>query len=265
MRRSLAAIPLALSALLLLAASAAAGGWADIRADATTADEPPVAGQPLTIGFTVLQHGVTPVSWVTPIVTARDLVSGATIDVTVAPSGPEGHFAGSFTPTQAGYWTWSVQLQDLLSDPFTVAVAVRGADGTVPTLDAAQLINATQGASQDLRLQLEDRMGSDYAMIEQRFARLATLDDRLDREVRALADQRDALAARVEALEAAAGGGATPAGSPLAIVLLAVLAGATAGFAMSWLAGRPGVRAAAVSDPATPLPAGAAPRGSTPA
>jgi hypothetical protein len=264
MSRRLTAIPMAVLALLLLALPAAAGNWAELRADAATADDPPVAGQPVTIGFTVLQHGETPVSWVTPIVTLRELSSGAISDLRATPNGPEGHFTAAFTPKTAGYWTWSVELQDLETDPLTVAVAVHAPDGSAPSLDAAQLINAAQGASAEMRQRIEAALGAQYAELDARFARQATLTDRLDREVRALGDQRDALLARIDALEAATG--PTPAGSPIGIVLLAVLAGAAAGFVMSWLAGRPGVRPTPVSDaPATPLGPTPAPRGSTPA
>lgn len=62
--------------------------------------------------------------------------------------------------------------------------------------------------------------------------------DRLTAETKDLAAERDALAARVDALE---GVGGLPL---IAVIGLAVLAGAAAGFAMAWLAGRPGRRPA---------------------
>ena len=57
--------------------------------------------------------------------------------------------------------------------------------------------------------------------------------DYLGRELENVSADRDALAARVEALEG--GGGGLPL---LAVISLSVLAGSAAGFAMAWLAGR---------------------------
>jgi hypothetical protein len=58
--------------------------------------------------------------------------------------------------------------------------------------------------------------------------------DRALEQANAITAERDALATRLAAAEGSAG-------LPLlAVVTLAVLSGATAGFAMSWLAGRPG-------------------------
>ena len=57
--------------------------------------------------------------------------------------------------------------------------------------------------------------------------------DGLTEQVAAITGERDALATRLAAAEDAGG---LPI---LAVIMLAVLAGASAGFAMSWLAGRP--------------------------
>ena len=54
-----------LAALLLtvsLAATALAGGWANAMMD-TPPDDPGGPNQPVTVGFTLLQHGETPVDW----------------------------------------------------------------------------------------------------------------------------------------------------------------------------------------------------------
>ena len=62
------ALGLALLLSVIFAIPAFAGGWAVI-----TLDELPtnvVAGEPLTIGFTVLQHGKTPMDGLYPNVTA---------------------------------------------------------------------------------------------------------------------------------------------------------------------------------------------------
>ncbi len=58
--------------------------------------------------------------------------------------------------------------------------------------------------------------------------------DRALEQTNAIVAERDQLATRITAAE---GAGGLPL---LAILLLAILAGAAAGFAMAWLAGRPG-------------------------
>ena len=67
--------------LLLLSAPVLAGGWAEVRPDAAATTQPPREGQPIEIGFTVLQHGETPAGWVTPTVHLMDITSGTTLDV----------------------------------------------------------------------------------------------------------------------------------------------------------------------------------------
>jgi hypothetical protein len=78
--------------------------------------------------------------------------------------------------------------------------------------------------------------------------------DFLGAELKDVTADRDALAARVQALEVSGGG------LPLlAVISLAVLAGAAAGFAMTWLAGRrPNVKDAS-APVLSPAPRGADP------
>ena len=56
-RRLLTALPIATLALTLATATALAGGWAEVRPDASTTTEPG-EGEPIVLGFTVLQHSV---------------------------------------------------------------------------------------------------------------------------------------------------------------------------------------------------------------
>ncbi len=70
--------------------------------------------------------------------------------------------------------------------------------------------------------------------------RIATLESRAS----ALQKERDELQTRLAAVET---GGSLPI---LAVISLAVLSGAAAGFAMAWLAGRPGPRATVALSPA---------------
>lgn len=96
---------LLLAGALFLATPALAGGWAVI-----TLDELPgeiVAGQPLEIGFTVRQHGVTPMGGLTPIVSAR--YAGFTVTEQAEAQGETGHYVATLTFHQEGEWRWSIQ------------------------------------------------------------------------------------------------------------------------------------------------------------
>ena len=81
-------IGLALLLALVFAFPAFGGGWAVI-----TLDELPTnvtAGEPLTIGFTVLQHGKTPMSGLDPTITAN-LEKEQEFVVPAEPEGEPGH------------------------------------------------------------------------------------------------------------------------------------------------------------------------------
>jgi len=100
------AIGLALVLALVFAFPAFAGGWATI-----TLDELPTnisAGSPLTIGFTVLQHGRTPMTDIDPTVTAQ-LSPAEKFVVYAEPEGEPGHYVATLTFPKEGDWEWSIQ------------------------------------------------------------------------------------------------------------------------------------------------------------
>jgi cytochrome c2 len=104
--RSRISIAVALLFALMFAFPVFAGGWAVI-----TLDELPlnvVAGEPLTIGFTVLQHGITPMSGLDPTVTAK-LSSTEKMVVDAEPQGNPGHYVATLTFPKEGNWEWSIQ------------------------------------------------------------------------------------------------------------------------------------------------------------
>ena len=233
MLRRLAAALAALAMVVLLAAPAIAGGWAEIVADAQTA-EPPAAGQPVEIGFRVMQHGETPAGWETPTVHFTNLSTGAIIDVVATNDRADGHFSASAVLPEAGYWSWQVTLQDLIAEHQPIALTVLTATGQMPAYDPS----TTAIALAKLRADLTNEMNTTFLPEIERLdglvaAEQATTSD-LSRQVDAITTERDELATRLAAAE---GGGSQPL---LAVVVIAVLAGATAGFAMTWLAGRPG-------------------------
>jgi hypothetical protein len=137
MIRRLAPALAALALLLTLVAPVFAGGWADIVADAQTTTEPPVEGQPIDIGFLVLQHGVTPAAWETATVHFTNASTGQTMDVLATNDRADGHFIATATLPAAGSWTWRVTLKDLLSEQAPVAMTVVAAPAQgAPAADA---------------------------------------------------------------------------------------------------------------------------------
>lgn len=96
---------LALALALALAIPAFAGGWAVIILDELPSGV--VAGEPFTVGFSVLQHGKTPMTDLDPVIFARS----GNQKVTVFPKeeGEPGHYAASMTLASEGDWEWTIQ------------------------------------------------------------------------------------------------------------------------------------------------------------
>jgi hypothetical protein len=100
------AIGLALLLAFVFTIPVLAGGWAIITLDEMPADV--VAGEPFTIGFTVLQHGQTPVNGLTPTITAN-LYKEQEFTVNAEPDGKSGHYTATLTFPKEGEWRWSIQ------------------------------------------------------------------------------------------------------------------------------------------------------------
>ena len=99
-------IALALLLSVVLAIPVFAGGWAVITLDEIQTGV--VAGEPLTIGFTVLQHGKTPMEGLDPTITATSSNSESFM-VHAKPEGETGHYAATLTFPAEGNWTWSIR------------------------------------------------------------------------------------------------------------------------------------------------------------
>jgi cytochrome c1 len=100
------ALGFALLLALLFTIPVFAGGWAVI-----TLDELPtnvVADEPVTIGFTVLQHGRTPLDGLYPTVTAN-LYKEQEFVVHAEPGDKPGYYTATFTFPKEGEWRWSIQ------------------------------------------------------------------------------------------------------------------------------------------------------------
>lgn len=95
----------ALLVSLIFAIPVFAGGWAVVSLDTLPANV--VAGEPFTVGFTVLQHGKTPLDGLGPIITAT--LSKKEKFVVVAESdGKPGHYTATLTFPYDGSWDWSI-------------------------------------------------------------------------------------------------------------------------------------------------------------
>jgi hypothetical protein len=110
--RFLTATLTALATTLLLAGTALAGGWANAIIDEPPPD-PQNAGEPVTIGFTLLQHNVTPVDFGSPSVTFRNSSTGEEATVVAQQEGAVGHFVATFTFPSDGTWRYQVTHPDL--------------------------------------------------------------------------------------------------------------------------------------------------------
>lgn len=130
----------ALSATLLtliMASSALAGGWANAIMD-TPPDDPVTPGQPITIGFTLLQHGVTPVDWGTAQVVLTNEATGQSVTFVSRPQGAVGHWVADINVPAEGTWTYAVRHDLVIEmtgfDPITVGPAAAPAAGTAGSL-----------------------------------------------------------------------------------------------------------------------------------
>ncbi len=120
MRRRTASLLLPCIALAALigATAVAAGGMAVITVTDVPADPP--AGEETAIGFTVMQHGVTPVSWPRITVVATDAASGAVVRAEASAEGPTGAYVATIVFPTAGDWTLTFDSTDLFMEGSTV-------------------------------------------------------------------------------------------------------------------------------------------------
>jgi hypothetical protein len=130
-----------LVALLLalgLAGGASAGGWSVVVLDSESAligvDRPIDAGAPFTIGFTVLQHGKTPVSGLSPKITLTSAALTESATFFAAAEGGPGHYVATITLPEAGTWTWQIDAFGPVATmaPLTVAAPAPAAPPAEP-------------------------------------------------------------------------------------------------------------------------------------
>ena len=88
---------------------AAAGGWAVSTLDEVPAPEP---GETVTVGFTIRQHGVTPVNIDDPGVAVGVEVTGPSGDVEFFPAAQEGavgHYVADVVFAEVGVHSWAIR------------------------------------------------------------------------------------------------------------------------------------------------------------
>jgi len=102
-----------------------AGGWAVITLDEIPTDI--VAGEPVTIGFTVMQHGKTPMNDLTPTITAN-FHKDQEFTFTAVHDGKPGHYTATLTFPTEGKWDWSVHAFTMEQEMPALSVAASVAD-----------------------------------------------------------------------------------------------------------------------------------------
>jgi cytochrome c2 len=130
------AVGIALFLALVWVIPVLAGGWAVITLDKLPGEV--VAGEPVSIGFTVRQHGRTLMEGLSPTITARLPGSSKAVVVDAVAEGDVGHYMAQLTLPEPGAWDWSIQAftMDQSMPPLTV-IASAGQKDAPPLTSTA--------------------------------------------------------------------------------------------------------------------------------
>jgi len=130
LKRQIATLIFTGALLLLCTVPAFAGGWAIVTLD----DLPRTlnAGETVTLGFIVRQHGVTPVNLENVLLTATG-PDGESLAFTARQVGEEGHYVVDVTLPSAGEWAWEIQPDWFAATAFA-PIAVLDTAATAPPL-----------------------------------------------------------------------------------------------------------------------------------
>jgi len=132
MRKIARSFTVAAVLLLITVPIASAGGWAVI-----TIDELPTAitaGQSISIGFTVRQHGQTLRSDLEPSVRFDRADAQESFQVTAQRQGGEGHYVAEIEFPSAGQWNWHVDIEQfgMITQPMPMLTVQAASDKTRP-------------------------------------------------------------------------------------------------------------------------------------
>jgi hypothetical protein len=151
-RRWVAAVGLMALAAGLLVATVQAGGWATVTLGKAIAE--PRAGEMIDVGFTVKQHGVTPVhsafgETINAVFVAQHQESGERLQVQATPAETVGHFVAQVSFPKAGTW-----LPEIIPAPFAGTklspvnvLTATGARANASAVDEASIAQAAPVAA----------------------------------------------------------------------------------------------------------------------
>ena len=132
--RTYCIILLALVALLLTSQPAAAGGWVTVELDEPLADLR--AGEAVTVGFLVQQHGDKPINLdPPPVLTAIHATAGERMEFVSRQQGEQGHYTVRVELPSAGTWQWQVE-----PAPFPAVELEPVEVGTADTASASSIL-----------------------------------------------------------------------------------------------------------------------------
>ena len=97
------------AAIVALPVAVLAGSWAVVTLD--TLPDHIVADRSLTIGFTVLRHGQTPLNDLAPVVVLTSIGTGETLRYNAANDDVPGHYVVTMTFPEEGQWAWTIHPQ----------------------------------------------------------------------------------------------------------------------------------------------------------
>jgi hypothetical protein len=154
-RQSIWRLFLIAAVMFALATPALAGGWVVVTLDSLPYDIQ--AGQTISLGFMVLQHGETPIDnnpWenkpLVPLLSATNKETGETIYANARKEGPLGHFIVDVVFPKAGSWDVEITPEPFPGSKlgtFAVAAAASKAPNTIQQGDkvGAQAQNQSAG------------------------------------------------------------------------------------------------------------------------
>jgi plastocyanin len=129
--------------LVLLATPASAGGWAVVELDEPLAQIP--AGEPVRIGFMVLQHGETPFEGAVTRLLATHRETGVEVSATGAEEGEAGHYVIEVIFPAAGEWKWQITpepfAETLLPPVTALAPGQLAADPDLPAVPEEEVVH----------------------------------------------------------------------------------------------------------------------------
>lgn len=106
MKKFACAFLFATLALLIGSTLVSAGGWAVVTLDQVPSQV--IAGQPISIGFMVRQHGRTPINGLSPKITATRADTNDSFNAVAVQQGAVGHYVAMLTFPNAGAWNWAI-------------------------------------------------------------------------------------------------------------------------------------------------------------